>query len=133
MTNNSSFINSLYAAFKRGEVKAILDNLDPSIEWASNGDAKVIPWGGRRSGVAGVASFFKSLADNLDFEVFEPRDFFDAGDTVIVIGRTRARLKNRGGVFDCEWAHVFTVKNGKLARFQEFYDTAAIVDALAAA
>lgn len=132
MTDNSNFINSLYDAFKRGEMKTILDSLDPSIEWASNGDAKIIPWGGRRSGVAGVASFFKSLADDLDFEIFEPRDFFDAGDTVIVIGRTRARLKRQGGVFDCEWAHVFTVKNGKLARFREFYDTAAIVDALSA-
>ncbi|MEF3366747.1 nuclear transport factor 2 family protein [Methylocystis sp. 9N] len=132
MTDNSNFINSLYDAFKRGEMKTILDSLDPSIEWASNGDAKIIPWGGRRSGVAGVASFFKSLADDLDFEIFEPRDFFDAGDTVIVIGRTRARVKRQGGVFDCEWAHVFTVKNGKLARFREFYDTAAIVDALSA-
>lgn len=132
MTDNSNFIHSLYDAFKRGEMKTILDSLDPSIEWASNGDAKIIPWGGRRSGVAGVASFFKSLADNLDFEIFEPRDFFDAGDTAIVIGRTRARLKRQGGVFDCEWAHVFTVKNGKLARFREFYDTAAIVDALSA-
>jgi ketosteroid isomerase-like protein len=132
MADNCNFIRSLYAAFGRGDVKTILDSVDPSIEWISNGDAKAIPWGGRRSGVAGVASFFKSLADNLDFEIFEPRDFFNAGDTMIVIGRTRARLKSQGGVFDCQWAHVFTVKNGKLARFREFYDTAAIIDALAA-
>lgn len=132
MADNCSFIRSLYAAFGRGDVKTILDNVDPSIEWISNGDAKAIPWGGRRKGVAGTAYFFKSLSENLDFEIFEPRDFFDAGDTVIVIGRTRARLKSSGGVFDCAWAHVFTVKNGKLSRFREFYDTAAIVSAIAA-
>jgi hypothetical protein len=31
-----------------------------------------------------------------------------------------------------EWAHIFTLKSGKLIRFQEFYDTAAIVGAIAA-
>ncbi|MBM3577486.1 MAG: nuclear transport factor 2 family protein [Alphaproteobacteria bacterium] len=132
MADNCSFIRSLYAAFGRGDVKTILDNVDPSIEWISNGDANAIPWSGRRKGVAGTAYFFKSLSENLDFEIFEPRDFFDAGDTVIVIGRTRARLKSNGGVFDCAWAHVFTVKNGKLSRFREFYDTAAVVGAIAA-
>jgi ketosteroid isomerase-like protein len=133
MSDNSKLIRALYDAFGRGDVKAILDNLDPSIEWVSNGDGKVIPWGGKRAGVMGAASFFQSLADNLEFEIFEPHQFFDSGDTVTVLGRTRARVKKGGaGIFDCEWAHIFTLRNGKLIRFQEFYDTAAIIDAIAA-
>ncbi len=128
---SSDLIRSLYAAFGRGDVKTILDNLDPAIEWASNGDGALFPWGGRRSGVAGAASFFQALADTLDFEVFEPRDFFDAGDTVTVLGRTRARVKKGGGVFDSEWAHVFTLRGGKLAAFREYYDTKSVADALA--
>jgi ketosteroid isomerase-like protein len=130
--SNSDLIRSLYAAFGRGDVKTILDNLDPAIEWVSNGDDKIIPWGGQRGGVAGAASFFKSLADNLDFEAFEPRDFFDAGDTVTVLGRSRARVKKSGGVFDSQWAHVFTIRNGRLAAFREYYDTKSIADAIAA-
>ena len=130
--SNSDLIRSLYTAFGRGDVKSILDRLDAEIEWVSNGDCKVIPWGGRRGGIAGAASFFQSLADNLDFEAFEPRDFFEAGETVIVLGRTKARVKKGGGVFDSEWAHVFTLKNGKLLRFREFYDTKSIVDAIVA-
>lgn len=130
--SNPDLIRSLYAAFGRGDVKTILDNLDPAIEWVSNGDGKVIPWGGPRGGVAGAASFFQSLADNLDFEAFEPRDFFDAGDTVTVLGRSRARVKKSGGVFDSQWAHVFTIRNGKLAAFREYYDTKSIADAIAA-
>lgn len=125
---NSDLIRSLYAAFGRGDVKSILDALDPSIEWPSNGDARIIPWGG----LAGAASFFEALADNLDFEAFEPRDYFEDGDTVIVLGRTKARVKSGGGVFDSDWAHVFSFKNGRLLRFREFYDTKSIADALAA-
>lgn len=129
--SNSDLIRSLYAAFGRGDVKSILDALDPSIEWLSNGDASIIPWGGRRGGLAGAASFFEALADNLDFEAFEPREYFEDGDTVVVLGRTRARVKS-GGVFDSDWAHVCTFRNGKLLRFREFYDTKSIADALAA-
>lgn len=129
--SNSDLIRSLYAAFGRGDVKTILDSLDPTIEWVSNGDGKIIPWGGRRGGVSGAASFFQSLADNLEFEAFEPREFFEDGETVIVVGRTRARVRN-GGVFDSDWTHIFSLKNGKLLRFREFYDTKSIADALAA-
>jgi uncharacterized protein len=130
--SDADFIRQQYAAFGRGDVKAILDAVDPAIEWTSNGDGGRIPWGGRRSGVPGVASFFQALADHLDFEIFEPREFFESGGAVIVLGRTRARAKKGGGVFDCAWAHVFALKGGKLARFEEYYDTAAIEKALAA-
>jgi ketosteroid isomerase-like protein len=131
MTDASQFVQSLYAAFGRGDTRTILDNLDPAIQWWSNGDSKTIPWAGRRDGVMGAASFFQALGENLDFEAFEPGEFHASGDTVTVLGRTRARDKNGGhGVFDCQWAHIFTVRNGKLARFREFYDTAAIERAL---
>jgi uncharacterized protein len=133
MTDNPTLIRSLYEAFGRGDVKSILDNVDPSIEWISNTDSKTIPWGGKRGGVAGVASFFQALADNLQFEAFEPRQFLASDDAVTVLGRTRAKFKKPGGgTFDCEWAHIFTIKNSKLSRFQEFYDTSAIEHALAA-
>ncbi len=69
----------------------ILDSLDPTVEWVSNGDGNIIPWGRRREGVSGAASFFQALADNLEFEAFEPREFFEDEETVVVIGRTRAR------------------------------------------
>ncbi len=126
MTDNSAFIRMLYDAFGRGDVQTILDNVDPAIEWVSNINGDTVPWGGKRSGKAGVASFFQALAENLDFEVFAPHQFLDAGEAVTVLGRTRARFKTGGhGLFDSEWVHIFTIASGKLTRFQEFYDTAA--------
>ena len=133
MTDNPAFVRSLYDAFVRGDLQTILDNVDPAIEWVSNGSGESIPWGGTRSGRAGVASFFQALGDNLDFEAFEPRQFLDAGDAVTVLGRSRARSKgNGGGTFDSEWVHIFTIRDGKVARFEEYYDTAAIERAIAA-
>lgn len=132
MTDNTAQVHALYDAFGRGEVAAILAALDPSIEWISSTNAETIPWHGRYFGLEGAASFFKALTDHLDFEAFEPRQFLAAESTVTVLGRTLARVKGTGKTFDSEWAHVFAFKDGKLERFQEFYDTAAIVAALAA-
>ncbi|RXR30772.1 nuclear transport factor 2 family protein [Sphingobium fluviale] len=130
MIDNSDFVRSLYEAFGRGDVQTILDNVDPAIEWVSNGNHETIPWGGKRDGEAGVASFFQALGDNLDFEMFEQHQFCDAGNVVTVLGRSRAQFKTGGrGIFDSDWAHIFTIEGGQLTRFQEFYDTAAIEQA----
>lgn len=131
MASNTDFIRNLYAAFGRSDVKTILDNLDPTIVWKSNCD-ETIPWGGTRHGVTGAASFFQELGENLDFESFESREFFEAGDTVIVVGYTRARLQRNGRPVNSDWVHVFTLRNGKVSQFREFYDTAAVIRALAA-
>jgi len=132
MADHAEFIRSLYAAFGRGDVATILDNLDPAIEWTSNVDPAKMPWGGKRTGRNGALSFFQALGESLDFEVLEPGEFFVATDAVTVLGRTRARNKHGGhGVFDCAWVHLFTIGDGKVPRFMEFYDTAAMQAAMA--
>ena len=133
MTDHSDLIRGLYAAFGRGDLPFILNASAPDIVWWSNGDPATIPWAGGHTGLDGVRDFFGALMTHLDFEAFEPREFLPSGETVIVLGRTRARHKSGGrGVFDCEWVHAFTIRDGRLARFREYYDTLAIQRALAA-
>lgn len=130
MSGNKALIQSLYAAFGRSDVAFILSQLAESVEWVSTCDAAVIPWGGSRRGHQGARSFFESLGGHLDFELFAPAEFAADGDLVFVRGRTVAKVKSSGRRFDSDWVHVFTVADGRVARFQEFYDTAAIVAAL---
>ncbi len=132
MENHTEFVQALYAAFGRGDLADILDACDPAIIWSSNADPALIPWGGVRHGKEGVTGFFTALGGNLDFEAFEPRQFLPSGDTVVVLGHTRARFKTGGhGVFDSDWVELFTLRDGKLTAFQEYYDTAAIERAIA--
>ena len=131
MSDQAAFVGSLYAAFGRGDLAFILERCAADILWESNCDPDRVPWGGRREGPEGVTAFFQNLIGHLDFEVFEPGPPHANGNTVFVLGRTRARHKHAGqGVFDCEWVHVFTLADGRLDRFQEFYDTAAVERAL---
>jgi ketosteroid isomerase-like protein len=131
MAAGADFIRSLYAAFGRGDMKTIFDNLDPAIIWTSNREGSNIPWSGTWRGASGVASFFEALSGHLDFKRFEPRDFFEADGTVVVLGYTGGRMKHNGQAVEADGVHVYTIANGKVARFQEIYDTAPVVVALA--
>jgi hypothetical protein len=77
-----------------------------------------------------VTGFFAALGQNLVVESFEPLHLFAEGDRVVVLGRERMRVVSTGKVYTVEWTHLFALRDGKIARFQEYTDTAAIIAAL---
>jgi ketosteroid isomerase-like protein len=69
--------------------------------------------------------FFTRLGANAQTLRFEPREFIADGDKVVVLGHATWQVKPTGRTFDTAWTHVFTLRNGKMARFEAFADTAA--------
>src|SRR4051794_27439494 len=130
--NNVDVVQQAYAAFGRGDIPAVLSFLTDDVEWGLPGPS-LIPWAGTRHGHEGVAEFFSLLGETLEFEQFEPREFVGQGDTVVVLGYERDLVKPTGRTFEQEWAHVYTLRNGKIAKGRFFEDTAAQVEALGAA
>ncbi len=101
------------------------------VEWTLQGPA-VIPFAGAWHGPAGVAEFFAQVAETVEFLQFEPRTFLAQGETVVVLGYEHARMKSTDRTFTQEWAHVYTLREGKIATARLFEDTAAHVAALGA-
>jgi ketosteroid isomerase-like protein len=58
------------------------------------------------------------------FDQFEPREFIAQGETVVCIGYYKARVPKTGGEMSSTWVMVFTVRNGRIARFREWTDSA---------
>jgi ketosteroid isomerase-like protein len=54
------------------------------------------------------------------------------GDTVAVVGAMECRAKPTGRTYISDVVHVITVSNGKITRFQEFFDTYAAGEAFLA-
>ena len=52
---------------------------------------------------------------------------------MVVVGDERSLVKPTGRTFEQEWAHVYTLRDGKIAKFRAFEDTAAQVVAFGAA
>jgi len=118
-----------YAAFGRGDVPAILELLTDDIEWIEPGPADVIPAAGTYRGKEEVAGFFATLGENAEIHKFEPHEFIAQGDHVVVLIHSESTVKRTGRKVTDHLAHVWTFKGAKLARFEVFSDTAAIVAA----
>lgn len=125
---NKRAVQSIFAAFGRGDVPAILNALTEDVEWFLPGPA-IVPQAGRRHGREEVRQFFQVMGEAAEFERFEPREFIAQGDKVIVIGFERGRARPTGRPFDNDWVMVFRFRDGQVASFRSYEDTAAVADA----
>ena len=123
---NVQIISSLYEAFSRRDMQALLALLDPQIEVRQTA---LLPWGGTYQGYEGIMSFATRLLEHLDSQV-EPEEFVEANDAVVAIGRTRGRVRANDREFDVRIVHVWTVKEGKALRFEAYIDTPKMLQAL---
>ena len=123
--DNVRLVQEGYADFSRGDIATLLGKFAADIEWVEPG-VKHNPLTGTYKGHSGVTEFFKRLSELTELTMFEPLEFIAQGDKVVVLGREAGRVKSTGRTFEANWAMAFTVRNGKVTRFQEYTDTANI-------
>ena len=121
---NTKLVQQIYEHFKWGHIKALLNLLSINIEWQLP-EIENVPFAGRRRGHEEMGQFFESLVDTQEVQHFEPREFIARGDKVLALGHYAFRVKSTGREFGGDFAHVFTVHDGKVVRFHEYMDTAA--------
>ncbi len=121
---NIAFVQSLYAAFGKGVIATLIKGLSTGVDWHSGGGASDYPGFGPRKGQKQVQEFFEFLADNNDFAHFSPREFYAVEDKVFVLGDYAMTFRKNGRTFSSDWAHIFTIRGGRVVRFREFTDTA---------
>ena len=129
---NLEIVRRGYEAFGRGDMETLLSFFDEDIVWSSPGPSD-LPTAGIRRGRQEVVNFFHDLNELYDIQRFEPKTFVAKDDLVVVLGEDTHRIKATGKILDAEWAHVFTVRDGKIVSFREYLDTAADVAELRAA
>ena len=125
---NVELVHKGYAAFGAGNLQEMLALMTPDIVWEFPA-SKAIPWSGTFTGPDQVARFFGALIEHSEPQVFEPLHFVASEDRVVALGHERFRVKSTGLIWACEFAHAFTVRDGKIARFREYTDTAAMAAA----
>jgi len=123
--SNVELVQSAYAAFGAGDLQKLLGLMASDIVWEFPA-SQAIPWAGTYQGPGEVARFFSALMEHSEPEVFEPLHFVASEAHVIALGRERFRVRSTGRTWACEWAHAFTVQDGKIASFREYTDTAAM-------
>ena len=127
--SNVERVRQVYSDFAAGNVEQVLGAMHPQIEWREaegnpyqpNG----APWIGPE---AVVQNLFVPLGTDWDGFTTHPKEFHDAGDTVVVEARYTGTHKETGKSLDAQVCHVWRVAEGKLTSFQQYVDTAQFQD-----
>ena len=123
---NTQLVKDAFAAFGRSDIPTLLTYLADDIVWVGvYGAASHVPTSGERRGKAAVGEFFKQVAEHVHFNQFEPKEFLATGDKVVTLGHYAATTPVKKS-FESDFAMVFTLRNAKVVRFQEFCDSAAV-------
>ncbi len=121
MAGNAEIIRNLYGAFDRDDLPAVLGVLDPEVVWI---EAEGFPYGGSYTGPdAVVREVLAKLGTEWDDFNAVPRQFVAEGDTVVALGEYRGRYKATGKGFTAPFAHVWTLRGGKVVKFRQYTDT----------
>lgn len=124
MATNRDLIESLYDAFARGDAGTVLGAMHDDVDWnEAEGSpyADQNPYTGPQRVGEGV--FGRLLADFDGFSV-TPENYVADGDSVVAFGRYRGTHNGSQRPLDAPFAHVWTVRGGKVAGFQQYTDTA---------
>ena len=132
MSTNADLIRSLYAAFARGDVPAVLGLFDPQIEWNEGEGVRYADRNPYRGPMAVAEGVFGRIIAEVDGFAAVPASFIDGGENVVVQGRYQGKVKATGTILDAQFAHVYTLRDGKIIRFQQYTDTAQWTKALGA-
>jgi uncharacterized protein len=119
MADNVEVVRAAYAAFGRGDIGAIIELVDDSVQWSS---PATLPQGGDFAGKDGVMHFFEGVGaawEALEIDVESLGEI--GGNLVIGVLRGSGSLRN-GGPAQYGAMHAFTVERGKITRFREFVD-----------
>jgi ketosteroid isomerase-like protein len=126
--NNVQRLRQWYDALRENDLYAVLEAFDPHIEWR---EAEGNPYQPSGEPWFGPQAVKENLLANLgaqwaEFKV-SPSSFHDAGGTVVVEGRYAGTFIASGRRLDAQFCHVWQIEDGKLARFQQYTDTAQLL------
>ncbi|MGA7780070.1 MAG: nuclear transport factor 2 family protein [Paraburkholderia sp.] len=124
MSEALTVVKEAYAAFEKGDINGLLQIVSEDVDWRVVASTS-LPYSNHCQKRAEVKHYFEDLLAAEEITKFEVREFIDAGSHVVVIGFVAATIKSTGKSFESEWAHIFTIRDGMITRWQEFFDTAA--------
>lgn len=114
-------------------IQAVLDSgaLSDDIEWWVAGSRTLLPFSGTWLGPDGVAEFLRILGETMRYDKAELVEYIVGGNSVAAIFVGEGIARSTGKSFHSQIMRLYTVKDGKIVRVRNFFDTAAYVAAVA--
>jgi uncharacterized protein len=121
-------VQELYRVALAGQEETIAQLVIPDMVWEI---LESFPHGGIYAGIPAIFGQFlpKLQADFHDWHA-QPDELIDAGDTIVALGHYSGTLKTHGVHIVAPFCHIWTLKNGKIARLRQCADTATFAPAM---
>lgn len=121
---NVAVVTSLYNDFATGNIDGVVGHMSPEIVWNEAENyiyADNNPYVGPDAILGGV--FGRVGGEWNDFKVNDPKIMPVGTDHVLATGRYTGVYKSNGNALDAQFAHLWSVENGKVTSFQQYTDT----------
>lgn len=124
---NKTFVQSLYDAFKEGDIDSVIDALDDRVRWT---EARGFPTAGTYNGPDEVREgVFGPLVEAVpDFQAI-PDVFIAEGDKVVTLGTYTGTHAETEATFEARFAHLWVLEDEAVVRFEQFVDTVPVQEA----
>jgi ketosteroid isomerase-like protein len=131
MNTSIDTVRGFYDALGRGDVPGVLALLQSKLEWT---EAERFPYysGTWRSPEEILDKLLIPLARDWNGFSAKAHDFIVEGDRVVSLGVYSGIFKQTGRSMTAPFAHVWTVRDGRIAKFEMHTDTAKVLEALKA-
>lgn len=125
--SNAAMVRKMFDAFKQGDIPYLLNQLDDNCQWNVMG-APMIPFAGRYIG-KGASLFFSKMNEELEFTSFDVENLYEVNETdVISMGSFVVRHRKTGKSAQSPWMMLNRIRNGKTIYFQDYTDTAQMMN-----
>ncbi|MFN2617252.1 MAG: nuclear transport factor 2 family protein [Thermoleophilaceae bacterium] len=114
---NVELVERAYRALNRHDLDGFMELCAADVEYV-NPPGAADP--GVRRGQREFRAALQSLLDSFEDYRAEPQRMVEAGSAVVAIERSSGRGRTSGASFEVVHAHVFTIEEGKIVRFEWF-------------
>jgi ketosteroid isomerase-like protein len=122
---NVEIVRAIYDDWLRGDMA--LDRLDPNVAII---ESTTIPGAPSASGIDAVRRYMESFANYWAEIRFEPQEYIEAGDQVVVVARLVGRGKKSGVEVTRIWAYVWTIRAKRVLRIEAYADRAEALESV---
>ncbi|MGI8732790.1 MAG: nuclear transport factor 2 family protein [Pyrinomonadaceae bacterium] len=129
---NVEIVRGIYESFEKGDVPKVMGQLDQNVEWNEAENfiyADRNPYLGPQAVFEGV---FMRLGTEWEGFTVTTEEWLDAGNRLVVLGIYEGTHKATGKRVRAQFAHVWSLKEGRVVRFQQYTDTKQFADVVAA-
>jgi ketosteroid isomerase-like protein len=127
---NAQVIQKVYEAFNRKDYSTVLESFDRDMEWYAAEHSPLAD----QSPYRGLDQIRKGVFDRIqagfEYLTVQTDEMISAENKVVALGYYHGLLKGKEKPFRAQLAHVWTIREDRIIKFQQYLDTYQVAQAV---